>query len=386
MSYLDDLKADTSRWAFETQLAFLAAKANTVREALQDGIPFVLDRSLQEDIFVFAEHFRLNQQISQRSFETYRAVADQYLAGLPSPDLLIHCRTTPQLALQRVQERQRSDQDLHTVTFMNSIHDLFDKWIGTYASSTVVVADNATVDWRKAAIIQTIASEIELLWSPSGNTNLQLNLFAPQEPMATSLSVLELSLDRRPESTRRPMSLTSDASVHPYPAVYIAAPFTSVATKTLPDGVKDGSPAKLHGRIPRSGYRRGLEGIDSALREVGFHTVLPHRDVNNWGAREMTPSEVVLECSMQVSACDVFVGLLGMSHGSHYEFGLAQAFGKPAIVIHCLELEESFIASGVQDSDLVLAIECKTIHEVRSHLTSERVVNFLTQFVPVRRD
>jgi len=73
-----------------------------------------------------------------------------------------------------------------------------------------------------------------------------------------------------------------------------------------------------------------------------------------------------------------------MSHGSHYEYGLAQAFGKPAIVIHCHELEESFIASGVVISDLVLTIECKKIHEVRSHLTSDRVRDFLTQFVPIR--
>ncbi|MBK9034971.1 MAG: deoxynucleoside kinase [Myxococcales bacterium] len=82
-SYIRDLTSDPNRWAFETQLSFLCSKAVQVNEALATGTSFVLDRSLQEDIYVFAELFRTRGEIAERAYETYALVANHFLSVLP---------------------------------------------------------------------------------------------------------------------------------------------------------------------------------------------------------------------------------------------------------------------------------------------------------------
>src|SRR5690606_27631316 len=100
--------SDAGRWAFETQIAFLTFKGNEIRDALNRGIRIIVDRSLEEDIFVFAKHFRDTGELSERGHQTYSAVAEQYLSLLPRPDLLIHCRCDASTALRRIAERHRS--------------------------------------------------------------------------------------------------------------------------------------------------------------------------------------------------------------------------------------------------------------------------------------
>lgn len=47
---LNDLFANPKRWAFETQVSFLIHKAVQVKDALQQGKPIVLDRTIFEEI------------------------------------------------------------------------------------------------------------------------------------------------------------------------------------------------------------------------------------------------------------------------------------------------------------------------------------------------
>src|SRR5687768_12834884 len=55
IKYLPDLFSDTQRWAYETQLAFLAEKGI---QLLTPGTrAIVLDRSLQEDVQIFAQYW-----------------------------------------------------------------------------------------------------------------------------------------------------------------------------------------------------------------------------------------------------------------------------------------------------------------------------------------
>ena len=152
-----------------------------------------------------------------------------------------------------------------------------------------------------------------------------------------------------------------------YPIAYIAAPFTSAAS---PAERESNNPEMLfdfdlpHGIIEKGLFRNTLNSISRFMKRMGFSVILPHRDINEWGKKILEANEVFDLCTKAVRSCDVFVGLLGFSHGSHYEFGLAMGLNRPAIVISSEDFEDSFISKGVRSNrDNLLPI---TMQKARS--------------------
>lgn len=387
--YIDDLTSDPSRWAFEAQLAFLSSKALSLQAALSKNIPLVLDRSLTEDIEVFAEHFRSRNEIDQRSFATYQSLAQYFVGTLPAPDLLLYCHCELETSQARVNSRRRRDTPLHSADFLASIHNLYENWIRSYSSSTICIIHAEEHDWREEKTIQTIVREIDTLWSNvSAAESSQLDLFgARHEPpqLSTRTEVVQVAIDRR--ETRPPtsaMPALPEARTLPFPSVYIAAPFTA-AEEFRPRSSSGQLFEAPHGRIPRKRYRRSLESIDAALRSLGFHTTLPHRDINAWGAVQLAPQKVAESCSKQVAASDVFVGIPAMSHGTHYEFGVARGLNKPALLIDCAELPSSFISNGFRTDDRLLVVQAASLGTIAARIRSEDVTSFFGQFVPLTR-
>jgi len=172
-----------------------------------------------------------------------------------------------------------------------------------------------------------------------------------------------------------------------YPIAYIAAPFTSAAS---PVKRKSKNTELLfdfdlpHGIIEKGVFRNTLNSISRFMKGLGFSVILPHKDINKWGKKILEANEVFDSCTRAVRSCDVFVGLLGFSHGSHYEFGLAMGLNRPAIVISSEDFEDSFISKGVRSNrDNLLLLECKRLDQVRSMLKSSEVKKFLYNFFPL---
>jgi hypothetical protein len=110
------------------------------------------------------------------------------------------------------------------------------------------------------------------------------------------------------------------------PKAYIAAPFTSKMANR-----KYGS----YGEINNDEYKKFLESIESAVREAGFSTILPHRDISSWGK---DPNLDLKECTKkyfeEISSSDLFVIYSEPgSRGSHIELGFAIALKKRIILL-----------------------------------------------------
>lgn len=178
------------------------------------------------------------------------------------------------------------------------------------------------------------------------------------------------------------MVTRNDTTRERRPCAYIAAPFTLMST--VPETSK-----VPHGIIPDGQYKSSLLQIEKALTGYGLDTFLPHRDVNQWGRRIMSPESVATLCTEQVAACDLFVGILGSSCGAHYELGLAIGMRKPTIILHCDEIPDSFVAQGIdvlarEDVKLdvrILVLSCRNLSDVYQALISSTVDFFLLRTV-----
>ncbi len=166
-------------------------------------------------------------------------------------------------------------------------------------------------------------------------------------------------------------------------SVYIAAPFTAMATDYI-----QGSP---HGVIPKNIYRVELLKIEEFFKKLGFKTILPHKSFNKWGRKILKPYQVVNLCSDHIIDCDLFFGILSESHGTHYEFGLATGNNKPTILIDCKELPSSFIAKGFNSISQkntkhrlppLLLLKCNNIADLANTLQTDPVSVFIMSIFP----
>jgi len=106
---------------------------------------------------------------------------------------------------------------------------------------------------------------------------------------------------------------------------FIAAPFTSKMSNK-----KHG----LYGEISDTDYKKFLEDIESVVKDEGFSTFLPHRDISSWGT---TPNVNLGECTKkafdEIAASDIFITYPEKSRGVHIELGWAIAHKKRIVLL-----------------------------------------------------
>ena len=89
--YLNDFFKDYNRFAYQTQMAFLCSKAVQIIELLQSNNSVILDRSLYEDVNIFAKCWHDRGNMDDRDFSVYTELANFFLNQIPSPIIVLYC-------------------------------------------------------------------------------------------------------------------------------------------------------------------------------------------------------------------------------------------------------------------------------------------------------
>jgi deoxyadenosine/deoxycytidine kinase len=164
-TYLDDLFADPVRWSFEAQMAFLAHKADAVDDAMRRKDPvIVLDRSLAEDVFVFAAYFHERGWMSDRAHALYMRYANALIEQLDEPALTIYCFASAKVCESRLADRPRHYQALYPSDHLTRLHDLYERWWSTVDPRRKLPIDTSAIDARQPHQAKQLAERIgELL-------------------------------------------------------------------------------------------------------------------------------------------------------------------------------------------------------------------------------
>jgi deoxyadenosine/deoxycytidine kinase len=92
--FLKDFYSDMRRWAFHSQVFFLASRAKAHRGLMGDPSSVVQDRSLYEDAEVFAKNLYLQGAMSEEEWTCYLELYQTIASILPPPDLVIYIRAS----------------------------------------------------------------------------------------------------------------------------------------------------------------------------------------------------------------------------------------------------------------------------------------------------
>jgi deoxyadenosine/deoxycytidine kinase len=180
--YLPDFYKDMSAWAFHLQVYFLAKRLRLHSEALNKDEGAVLDRSIYEDRFIFAEALREGGNIKEREFQTYVDLFEATAGSLPLPDLFVFVSAPIAVLIERIAARAQSfDRDLPQ-SYLELIARKYAAWVPTLPQQRLLIIDSTTANFandssrepRMAAIFKQIADMLKLPdegTTPAGNQN-----------------------------------------------------------------------------------------------------------------------------------------------------------------------------------------------------------------------
>lgn len=384
-AYVTRIYKDPARWSFEAQLSFLTLKASAIRQAVVDHRNIVVDRSIYEDQEVFAELFALDYW-DELGFNTYRSAARLLTTDIPTPLAIIVCQCSTVECGRRMAVRPREYQALYPPGHVERLDGLYRQWVAGFRECPLLAVDTELHDVREVSVVSAIICDLRRFFR---SRSAQLELWPLGEVSGASetadlempleiiehLNVVEPGpagvLEEEAPPARKRLHLRS-------PSVYLAAPFTSVAVSPPDKGASrlfETHP--VHGQVPTD-YKAALLEVAGALERRGFDVILPHRDVNAWG-KAMLQAHVVAEaCVSLVRAADLFVGILGGSHGAHVEAGVALALGKPAIFASISGVEDTFVGSGLSELPYAARIETESLTGLAEFILSGQFTNVLT--------
>ena len=158
--YLEDFYEDIARWTFNMQMFLLAQRFQQHQEVIwnpchRDNGGVVQDRTIYEDT-IFARMHREDGLMDDRDWQTYNAHFRVMQGFLRYPDIIVYLRVTPEVALERVRNRDRDCEKDLDVGYLQRLFEGYEDFAEEMQRYTVVVP----VDWSSFAPVEQVADQI----------------------------------------------------------------------------------------------------------------------------------------------------------------------------------------------------------------------------------
>ena len=158
--YLEDFYADIERWTFNMQMFLLAQRFQQHEEVIWDpvhrlGGGIVQDRTIYEDT-IFARMHHEDGLMVGRDWDTYISHFSIMRRFLLYPDVIIYLRVPPEIAAERIRERDRKAEREMPPGYLDRLCDGYEEFIEEMAQYTVVL----TLDWSEYQPIVDVADQV----------------------------------------------------------------------------------------------------------------------------------------------------------------------------------------------------------------------------------
>ena len=140
--YLNDFYNNMSRWSFNLQVYFLQHRFADQIEIQARNKGVVQDRTIYEDVEIFAKNLFDMNQMSNRDWETYNSLFLNMTKFLRKPDLIIYLKASTDTLLSRIKNRDRHFEKNISSEYLHSLNILYDRWISRIADENVYIIES----------------------------------------------------------------------------------------------------------------------------------------------------------------------------------------------------------------------------------------------------
>lgn len=137
--YLSDFYDDMLRWSFNLQIYFLSSRFRHQKAMLQGEGNFIQDRTIYEDVEIFAKNLHQMGLMSDRDFANYGSLFKEMTYFLKPPTLLIYIRAQVPTLVQRIQQRGREYENTIRIEYLQRLNGLYEDWIEKYEYEKLII-------------------------------------------------------------------------------------------------------------------------------------------------------------------------------------------------------------------------------------------------------
>ncbi len=144
--FLERFYEDRKRWAFQTQLAFLASRFRQQKTLLTRDLfhqVMIADYSFDKDR-IFA-HLNLDGDEAQL-YETLYSLME---ANTPRPDLIVYLQSTPERLMHNIRQRARSYETNMDPAYIEALHEAYTYYFFRYTKSPLLIINAEHIDFVK---------------------------------------------------------------------------------------------------------------------------------------------------------------------------------------------------------------------------------------------
>lgn len=379
LSFLDDFFLNIPKFFFATQTSFLVNKVTEIDEKRKNN-NIVIDRSLYEDIHIFAQLWMDNYSIDEKEKALYKDLADYLTSTIPKTDIYIFCNCDKKTQLERFSQRtKRTFEHKYPADYLQQLHDKYES-IEFPNNAVVVEIDTKNLDVRDDNIVDSVMSYI--LYHINNKQVEQLSLFdciASEDFIANNpyIKIIQNPTD---------MVFSNDIFKIKKKNIYLAAPFTEFATiEPIQNNggqlMVDTNEKREYNILPTD-YQRLLRRIKKLLSSDGkYDVILPHKDENNWGKTYISNTQIIEAMLNNMKNSDLLVAIISSSIGVHMELAMMSIQSKPMVLVIVDDLASGFYAEGFKLHDNVLVLHANSINNVYNVLNSIDVKSFIRRML-----
>lgn len=159
--YLADFYHDQAAWGFHLQVYFLGQRYRDILSIQHAGRDHMQDRSIYEDVAIFARGLYESGKMCDRDFQTYHDLFHNMVGQLIKPDLAIYLTGSIETILQRIAQRGRESEKAVPLEYWKGLHTRYERFIGEYDHSPVLWVDIDHFDmFRHPEHLQLLAAEV----------------------------------------------------------------------------------------------------------------------------------------------------------------------------------------------------------------------------------
>ena len=160
--YLGDFYQDMDAWSFHLQVYFLGHRAQQHLELVNDSRSAIADRSIYEDVKIFARALYHQGSLSERDYRSYQRVFQLIADHLPEPDLLIYLIAPPEILKKRIEERGRAIESGISLEYLSLLDSFYDDWMKTFNLCPVLKIRSDDLDFvHKKGHLDTVANLVQ---------------------------------------------------------------------------------------------------------------------------------------------------------------------------------------------------------------------------------
>lgn len=126
--YLDDFYRDMQRWSFHLQIYFLSKRFEAQREISQSRVSCVQDRTIYEDVEIFARTLHRQGFMNPRDFENYSALFNTMVSYLRPPDMILYLRADVDQLIERISKRGRESERSIAREYLQELNRAYEGW------------------------------------------------------------------------------------------------------------------------------------------------------------------------------------------------------------------------------------------------------------------